>query len=148
MCDAIVKNFSARMLGILASLLLLGGGIGVIAAAPASAGPPRCDGVGTKEAGNQSVARIPIKTGDGWNCTLSEGSSGSAVSALQVALKQCYGADIAVDGQFGSRTKSALRSAQSKAGVGADGVYGPNTRNALKWFTTMHGDPKGCNRLT
>ncbi|WP_432278733.1 peptidoglycan-binding domain-containing protein [Nocardia carnea] len=79
---------------------------------------------------------------------MSEGASGDGVRALQTALRACYNADISTDGQFGPKTKAALKRAQASAGTTADGIYGPKTRDALKWPSRMHDTPKGCNRLT
>ncbi|HJC69477.1 MAG TPA: peptidoglycan-binding protein [Candidatus Brachybacterium intestinipullorum] len=61
---------------------------------------------------------------------LRQGSRGSAVRTLQSQLN-ARGASIAVDGVFGSATRSAVRSLQSAAGIGVDGVVGPKTWNAL-----------------
>ncbi|MFC9897742.1 peptidoglycan-binding protein [Nocardia sp. NPDC127579] len=125
-------------------------GLGTVTAGSAAAATPTCDGTGIHAAGNYSVAYIPHYRGGGgtWNCQLAEGSSGKAVTSLQTALKRCYGADISVDGQFGPRTKSALKSAQRTAGAGSDGIYGPETREKLKWPSQMQDTDKGCNRLT
>jgi peptidoglycan hydrolase-like protein with peptidoglycan-binding domain len=76
-----------------------------------------------------------------WDCLLRQGNTGDGVRWLQENLNHCYGAGLAVDGNFGSRTRSALVSAQRRAGTGADGVYGPNTRRALVWFAYFN---PGC----
>jgi peptidoglycan hydrolase-like protein with peptidoglycan-binding domain len=62
--------------------------------------------------------------------TTSQGSTGSAVKALQRQLN-AHGASLGVDGQFGPATASAVRSFQSSHGLGVDGIAGPQTWNAL-----------------
>lgn len=64
------------------------------------------------------------------NVKLRYGARGSAVSELQRSLNS-HGASIAVDGVFGSKTLSAVKSFQRGAGIGVDGVVGPKTWNAL-----------------
>ena len=58
------------------------------------------------------------------------GSRGGAVQELQSALND-HGAGLAVDGVFGPRTHSAVKSYQSSQGLQVDGVVGPKTRAAL-----------------
>ena len=62
--------------------------------------------------------------------TTSQGSSGSAVVALQRQLN-AHGASLTVDGSFGPLTASAVRSFQSSHGLGVDGIAGPQTWQAL-----------------
>lgn len=62
--------------------------------------------------------------------TLREGSTGSAVQALQVQLTK-HGAAIATDGAFGPATTAAVRSFQTRNGLGVDGVVGPATWTTL-----------------
>ena len=61
--------------------------------------------------------------------TLSHGSSGASVSALQKGLKIYAGQNPAadpgaIDGSFGPRTEGAVKAYQSDRGVAADGVVG------------------------
>jgi peptidoglycan hydrolase-like protein with peptidoglycan-binding domain len=65
--------------------------------------------------------------------TIRRGSSGAAVSALQVQLNEKRSAGLAVDGVFGSGTEAAVRAFQSHAGIGVDGVVGPTTWRNLLW---------------
>ncbi|ASK66536.1 hydrolase [Brachybacterium avium] len=58
------------------------------------------------------------------------GSRGGAVQDLQSALND-HGANLSVDGVFGPRTHSAVKSYQSSNGLLVDGVVGPQTRGAL-----------------
>jgi peptidoglycan hydrolase-like protein with peptidoglycan-binding domain len=59
-----------------------------------------------------------------------QGSTGSAVKALQRQLN-AHGASLTVDGDFGPLTTSALKSYQSKHGLGVDGIAGPQTWSSL-----------------
>jgi hypothetical protein len=56
---------------------------------------------------------------------LSLGSTGSAVKALQRALR------LPVDGDFGPRTERAVRTFQARHGLMVDGLVGPKTLAAL-----------------
>ncbi|MFF3561432.1 GH25 family lysozyme [Streptomyces sp. NPDC002574] len=62
--------------------------------------------------------------------TVRQGSTGPAVTAAQSQLK-AHGASLAVDGDFGPGTDSAVRSFQSAHGLAVDGVVGSNTWQAL-----------------
>lgn len=69
----------------------------------------------------------PLPSDDG---VLRLGSSGTAVVALQSALKQ-QGASIDVDGKFGPDTSAALKAFQTARGLTVDGEYGPASAAAL-----------------
>ncbi|WP_157172572.1 peptidoglycan-binding domain-containing protein [Nocardia pneumoniae] len=114
----------------IAAALLTGTVLSVITAAPANAADA-CHATFHHEDRNGRVAKLPARGSDG--CTMRQGDSGDAVKALQVALKQCYGHNLSIDGQFGPRTRDALISAQKNAGTAADGIYGPNTFSKIKW---------------
>ncbi|WRZ89307.1 peptidoglycan-binding protein [Streptomyces sp. NBC_01007] len=58
------------------------------------------------------------------------GQKSGCVTELQSLLNH-HGADLAVDGDFGSMTDSAVRDFQAEKGLGADGKVGPNTKAAL-----------------
>jgi hypothetical protein len=78
------------------------------------------------------------------DCHLYKGTSGVGVRQLQMTLNECYGpyhrsggikkfsTSLAVDGQFGSATQTALEAVQSYVGTTADGSYGPATRAKMK----------------
>jgi peptidoglycan hydrolase-like protein with peptidoglycan-binding domain len=63
--------------------------------------------------------------------TLSKGSSGNAVVALQVELNVKTNAGLALDGKFGSQTQAAVIAYQASNGLVQDGRVGPQTSAAL-----------------
>ncbi|MFD8430280.1 peptidoglycan-binding protein, partial [Streptomyces coelicoflavus] len=64
-----------------------------------------------------------------WNRTLSQGSSGSDVTQLQIRVAGWVtsGERLSYDGQYGARTAAAVKKFQSAYGLAADGVAGPAT---------------------
>ena len=62
---------------------------------------------------------------------LREGSTGSAVRALQEKLKALGNYDGTVTGRYGPLTKEAVRRFQRANGLTADGIAGPKTLTAL-----------------
>lgn len=63
--------------------------------------------------------------------TLEDGSTGSAVRALQTQLKKLGYYNGSIDGSFGAGTKAAVIAFQSKNGLTADGKAGNATLNKL-----------------
>ena len=63
--------------------------------------------------------------------TLSKGSRGTAVIALQTRLTDLGYLDGVVDGNYGTNTKTAVQLFQKQAGLTADGIAGPETQMAL-----------------
>ena len=63
--------------------------------------------------------------------TVSKGSNGDAVQAVQHLLKNKFGFSITIDGDFGTNTKSAVTNFQTSKGLTVDGIVGPNTWLAL-----------------
>ncbi len=59
-----------------------------------------------------------------------KGSKGSGVKATQWILNT-YGYPLSVDGVFGSKTESAVKTFQKDMGLAADGIVGAKTRAAL-----------------
>ena len=76
--------------------------------------------VTTTPAEIQSISGLP---------TLSHGSKGDSVKALQILLigNDCSCGDFGADGDFGGATKVAVVEYQSKVGLEEDGVCGPKT---------------------
>jgi hypothetical protein len=62
---------------------------------------------------------------------LKRGSSGSRVKALQTALNKALGLKLSVDGDFGTKTESAVKALQARARLTKDGEYGPKSASAL-----------------
>jgi hypothetical protein len=56
-----------------------------------------------------------------------QGSSGDAVRAVQMLLKDKFGYNITVDGIFGPNTADAVKSFQTSKGLTSDGIVGPIT---------------------
>jgi peptidoglycan hydrolase-like protein with peptidoglycan-binding domain len=134
--------FSRRLISALVGAAIASAGI-ISVNAPASADVgPLAQCTGTVRIVTNTVdypAHIPASgsTAASTNCTMSRGSTGSAVRALQLTLRDCYAQDIAVDSRFGRATARALRVAQRAYNITADGVYGPQTRDALFHLTTL-----------
>ncbi|MFF4081725.1 peptidoglycan-binding protein [Streptomyces sp. NPDC001777] len=85
---------------------------------------------------------IGAETWPGLIVTVREGESGDVVAAAQTALNK-YGYGLAVDGQFGPATASAVTSFQSDKGLSVDGVVGPETWRNLVGLGGGGGDG-GC----
>ncbi|WP_323377109.1 peptidoglycan-binding domain-containing protein [Streptomyces smaragdinus] len=121
---------SLAVAGVVAAIL----GTFSIAGSQALAATPTCNGVGDAWTGAVGPIKIPSYNSGGTqnlSCNMVKGNVSSAVRNLQTELNKCFGAQLAVDGNFGTNTYNALKRAQSAAGTTADGVYGPNTRHAF-----------------
>ena len=81
---------------------------------------------GSSGSGSNTVSSIPIKYG----------SRGNDVKTIQSKLKNWGYYAGAVDGVFGSGTKSAVSSFQKKNGLTADGIVGSRTLKALGLSTS------------
>lgn len=79
--------------------------------------------------------------------TLRQGSKGVAVSSLQILLNEKGGYGLAVDGDFGPATSSAVRSWQSSRGLAVDGIVGPNTWASLCGSTSTTPPSSGCSNF-
>jgi hypothetical protein len=79
-----------------------------------------------------------------WSRTLSEGSSGSDVTELQIRVAG-WAADspshsrVAIDGSFGPGTAAAVRRFQRAYGLTVDAVVGPNTQAKLNALESADG---------
>jgi peptidoglycan hydrolase-like protein with peptidoglycan-binding domain len=69
-----------------------------------------------------------------------KGQRSGCVTELQSLLNH-HGADLAVDGDFGSLTDSAVRDFQAEKGLSVDGQVGPNTKAALYGAVTPPSSP-------
>lgn len=139
-----MTTIAAKAATLLATVIVTSAGWAVVGTGTASAAGGTCDTTYQVKAHGGST-QVPTNTP--WevaNCTLREGNSGSGVKALQSALNLCHGAALSLDGQFGSKTRSALVAAQRSIGASADGIFGPDTRSRMKWMFTNRG---GCHRL-
>lgn len=85
---------------------------------------------GSTSTSNNSSTTTSSSTSSGYK-TLSMGSNGSAVKELQEKLNSLnYSCGIA-DGDFGTKTASAVREFQRKNGLSVDGIAGPKTLAAI-----------------
>lgn len=78
-----------------------------------------------------SVAALSTRALSSTGATLRTGSSGSEVLDLQKQLAQQGFDPGPLDGQFGTKTASAVKAFQRANGLTVDGVVGKNTRAAL-----------------
>lgn len=145
-----MKKRSASILSASALLAgLLGGAIATASSASAAA-TYECNTSKALAKGSYNIL-LPHQNyapADPYWCYLTYGSRNSGVSALQFTLNKCYGAGLAVDGQYGAATRSAVISVQQRVGVAADGDYGPVTRNAMKWsHRTSGGAHSYCAKI-
>lgn len=131
---------------------MLTGGLAFTTATASAASAGWCDGVRSvpvNAAGN--YVRQPYHRATGSrSCTLAEGASGPAVTALQQALKSCnFASRLTVDGDFGPNTRTAVFNAQQEYRIGADGIYGPISRVTFLWPDYFsNGKPTGrCVRV-
>jgi hypothetical protein len=97
-----------------------------------------CDGVVVVRTASGTAA-VPGDTSlfgsdESPNCGLREGGGDDeAIEALQNALVLCNGQSLAVDGDYGSDTTSAVTNVQRQHGITADGAYGPATLQVMGW---------------
>ena len=82
-----------------------------------------------KPGGDGKVAEIC--DGPAITKNLRRGDRGDQVETLQCLLKVYHGADVEVDGNFGSGTRAAVRDFQRQNGLSQDGVVGNKTLEAL-----------------
>jgi peptidoglycan hydrolase-like protein with peptidoglycan-binding domain len=83
-----------------------------------------------KSKGLTETGAMSRQTWEALIMTVRNGSTGAAVRGVQILLKRS-GADVEVDGDFGSQTESAVRNFQTQQGIVSDGIVGPNTWNQL-----------------
>ena len=63
--------------------------------------------------------------------TVTQGSSGEGVEAVQHLLKHKHGYSITVDGAFGPNTNTVVQDFQESHGLTVDGIVGRKTWKAL-----------------
>ena len=91
--------------------------------------------------GNRKAIEMPVDddASPDWRCRMWQGMGWSVGTyQLQRTLNSCYysrvnviGAMLAVDGNFGPRTKAALVKVQQYHRITADGIYGPQTASTI-----------------
>jgi peptidoglycan hydrolase-like protein with peptidoglycan-binding domain len=125
-----------------AAALAVASGIGLLPAltsAPAASAAVSCTGTSLVPGHfTHRPIRVPtVGNGTGvWECELGVGNAGPAVARLQVALDSArceLNGGLAVDGNYGPKTRQAVVDAQHFWGVPADGIYGPVTAAAMAW---------------
>jgi hypothetical protein len=90
----------------------------------------------------------PVSSSGTSYCWMDQGNVSRGVWALQRALRFCYHQNIAVDSDYGPRTKAALRTVQGQLGISADGVYGRQTRSAMKMSSINTDADWACSWLS
>jgi peptidoglycan hydrolase-like protein with peptidoglycan-binding domain len=122
----------------------------IVAPSPANAGSISCDNTTVVWVGDRQFTMPSVGKNTGnFECVLGIGNYSAAVRILQVHLNACYWSGsphpghrstfsriLVLDGDFGSRTASALASAQRSHGIEDDGEYGPETRRTLNYLTS------------
>ncbi|MFL1898032.1 peptidoglycan-binding protein [Streptomyces tauricus] len=89
--------------------------------------------------GNGAPAPINLNSASCPN-EIVQGQRSGCVTELQSLLNH-HGADLAVDGDFGPLTGSAVRDFQTEKGLTVDGQAGPNTKAALYGAVTPPSSP-------
>jgi peptidoglycan hydrolase-like protein with peptidoglycan-binding domain len=130
----------------------------VASAGPASASPP-CTVIGLPQTTSGNFLAVPATRRDSLrsstHCHLQQGYANEAVWQLQYNITWCYRGyneavlNIRVDGQFGPKTKAALKRVQQIERINVDGTYGPQTRSAMlhRQYDWEEQDPNICRKL-
>lgn len=71
--------------------------------------------------------------------TLRRRCKGDKVKILQKNLNDFFGAGLAIDGDFGAKTKAAVEFMQDALGITIDGIYGPASRAAMEALARSRG---------
>ena len=135
-CVAVVAAIAASVTGV------------VVAASPAQAALPYCNNISFVDSAGNGLARYATYVNSSGTYTVScdmnvinvNGSTGQrrAVKQIQWDLNQCYGKNLAIDGEYGNLTRQAVREVQTYlnqtlgAGLVVDGWAGPRTRAAMR----------------
>jgi hypothetical protein len=83
--------------------------------------------------GSSSLTCNLLYGDDPYRGSIHTGDPETAILVLQRNLNFCYGTKLAVDGIYGSKTRAAIKTVQSKHHLVVDGIYGPKTRSAMNW---------------
>jgi murein L,D-transpeptidase YcbB/YkuD len=118
----------------LAVLSLLPSAINASALHPRAAG--YCDTQRIKKSGDYSFHVPAYGSSENTDCLMNSGATGSGVVALQNTINSCYAPSpyLSVDGDYGPKTKAAVKVVQNKVGTTQDGIYGPKTAAAMRWI--------------
>ncbi len=111
---------------VIVGVLVLSGAFGGSKHKPAAATTPN-----PSTATATTTTQSPAATVSPPTTTLKPGDQGTQVKALQRALARLGYSVGAVDGNYGTATKSAVARFQSTAKLTADGLFGPATLAAL-----------------
>lgn len=122
----------AAVIGAVSATAALAGG------ATATAQAPAASTFGTVRGAAPSVA--PASPSQHTSVKLRLGARGASVTYLQQQLN-AHGASLNTDGVFGAATLRAVKSQQSRAGIGVDGVVGPKTWSALTGSSSAPANP-------
>jgi hypothetical protein len=120
----------------LALLSLLSSAINASVLQPRAGGYCDTDRIFEREIGVVYQFRIPAYgSSKDIDCLMNSGATGAGVTALQKTINLCYTPNptLSVDGDYGPKTKAALKAVQGKVGTSQDGIYGPKTEAAMKW---------------
>ena len=71
--------------------------------------------------------------------TLRRRCKGDKVKVLQKNLNDFFGSGLAIDGDFGAKTKAAVEFMQDALGITIDGIYGPASRAAMEALARARG---------
>jgi peptidoglycan hydrolase-like protein with peptidoglycan-binding domain len=140
---------SARLRRFLSLAVLLAALFTVLPAGAASAATPQCYRalhILPDSAGPALWLPSAGTTLESTRCWMARGNVSDGVWAMQRALIDCYGQNIAADGVFGPRTQAALVNAQREMRANPDGGYGPETRGLMR-FSPAIGAPPPCDRM-
>lgn len=138
----------ARMSRLLAAMALTVGTLVMLSAGPASAATPQCWQEIRRDGAAPLPHSLPATRDYNTSCWLQQGSNNGGVLSLQKALKYCYNAYSGVlDGDFGPRTREALRMAQRIELIGIDGIYGPETAWNLEFAPIGSTNRADCRSM-
>lgn len=129
--------------------LLCAVALALLPAGAASAATPQCtQAVAHYPSSGAGPLLVPAASNGNRSCWMQKGNNSSAVAALQYALRDCYGEDLEIDGDFGGLTKAALIRVQGQVGAAPDGGYGPETARKMQMSATFSTNWWDCSWQT